>query len=88
MPCTTILVGKKASYDGSTIVARNEDAPGGKFEPKRFVAREAPKAGDVYRSVISHLEIELPEGGVPPCPPPPSARALGRPPAPTRATWA
>ena len=64
MPCTTILVGKKASYDGSTIVARNEDAPGGKFEPKRFVAREAPKAGDVYRSVISHLEIELPEGGV------------------------
>lgn len=64
MPCTTILVGKKASYDGSTIVARNEDAPGGKFEPKRFVAREAPKAGDIYRSVISHLEIELPEGGV------------------------
>ena len=26
MPCTTILVGKKASYDGSTIVARNEDS--------------------------------------------------------------
>lgn len=22
MPCTTILVGKKASYDGSTIIAR------------------------------------------------------------------
>ena len=26
MPCTTILIGKKASYDGSTIVARNEDS--------------------------------------------------------------
>ena len=26
MPCTTILVGKKASYDGSTIIARNEDS--------------------------------------------------------------
>ena len=26
MPCTTILVGKKASFDGSTIVARNEDS--------------------------------------------------------------
>ena len=63
MPCTTILVGKKASYDGSTIIARNEDSPGGEFEAKRFVAREAPVAGSVYRSVISHLEIELPEGG-------------------------
>ena len=63
MPCTTILVGKKASYDGSTIVARNEDSPNGQFEAKRFVAREAPAAGSVYKSVISHLEIELPEGG-------------------------
>ena len=26
MPCTTILVGKKASYDGSTIIARNDDS--------------------------------------------------------------
>ena len=64
MPCTTILVGKKASYDGSTIVARNEDSPGGQFEAKRFVAREAPKPGSVYESVISHLKIELPEGGI------------------------
>ena len=24
MPCTTILVGKKASYDGSTMIARND----------------------------------------------------------------
>ena len=36
MACTTILVGKLASYDGSTIVARNEDSPGGQFEPKRM----------------------------------------------------
>ena len=64
MPCTTILVGKKASYDGSTIVARNEDSPGGQFEAKRFVAREAPKAGSVYKSVLSHLEIELHEDGM------------------------
>ena len=28
MPCTTILVGKKASYDGSTMIARNDDAGG------------------------------------------------------------
>ena len=25
MPCTTILVGKKASYDGSTMIARNDE---------------------------------------------------------------
>ena len=64
MPCTTILVGKKASYDGSTIVARNEDSSNGEFCPKRFVAREAPRAGAVYRGVISHLEIELAEPGM------------------------
>ena len=31
MPCTTILVGKKASYDGSTMIARNDDAGGNHF---------------------------------------------------------
>ena len=31
MACTTILVGKGASYDGSTIVARNEDSGSGSF---------------------------------------------------------
>lgn len=36
MSCTTILVGKKASYDGSTLVARNDDSPSGSFMPKRF----------------------------------------------------
>ena len=25
MPCTTILIGKDASYDGSTMIARNDD---------------------------------------------------------------
>ena len=64
MPCTTILIGKRASYDGSTIVARNEDSSNGEFCPKRFVARRAPEAGSVYRSVLSHLEITLPEGGM------------------------
>ena len=33
MPCTTILVGKNASYDGSTIVARNEDSGSAGFRP-------------------------------------------------------
>ena len=28
MPCTTILVGKNATYDGSPMIARNDDAGG------------------------------------------------------------
>ncbi|WP_143807988.1 C69 family dipeptidase, partial [Oenococcus oeni] len=44
--CTTILVGKKASYDGSTIVARTEDSGDGTFEAKKFIVvspKEQPK---------------------------------------------
>ena len=36
MPCTTILVGKKASYDGSTIIARNDDSGAGHYTAKKF----------------------------------------------------
>lgn len=39
MPCTTILVGRNASHDGSTIIARNDD---GGFESKRVLAH-APR---------------------------------------------
>ena len=35
MACTTILVGKKASYDGSTIIARNDDSGAGNYTPKK-----------------------------------------------------
>jgi len=62
MPCTTILVGRNASYDGSTIVARNEDSAGGTFDPKQFLVVD-PAAKTSYTSVISHLTIPLPEGG-------------------------
>lgn len=61
MSCTTILVGKKASYDGSTIIARNDDSPSGKFMPKKFVVINPGEQPKKYRSVISHLEIDLPE---------------------------
>ena len=59
MPCTTILVGKKASYDGSTIIARNEDSANGEFTPKRLqqvLPQDQPRS---YTSVISHLTIDL-----------------------------
>ena len=59
MPCTTILVGKNASYDGSTIIARNEDEASGKFTPKRMQVVLPQDQPTHYRSVISHLEIDL-----------------------------
>ncbi|MBT1161392.1 C69 family dipeptidase [Bifidobacterium sp. SO1] len=61
MPCTTILVGKDASYDGSTIIARNEDSSNGEFNPKRFVVIKPEEQPSVYHSVISHLTIDLSE---------------------------
>ncbi len=61
MPCTTILIGKKASYDGSTIIARNEDSPNGVFEPKRFCVVSPAEQPRHYKSVLSHVEIELPD---------------------------
>ena len=61
MACTTILVGKDASYDGSTIIARNEDSANGEFNPKRFVVVKPDEQPREYRSVISHLTIDLPD---------------------------
>lgn len=57
MPCTTLLVGKKASYDGSTLVARNEDSGAGEFTPKKFIVVHPSEQPEVYKSVLSHVEI-------------------------------
>ena len=57
MSCTTVLVGRKASHDGSTMIARTDD---GHFDEKKLIVvlpKDQPKK---YRSVISHVEIELP----------------------------
>ena len=61
MGCTTILVGKKASYDGSTMIARNDDSGAGHYMPKKFVDVHAEEQPRKYISVISHLEIDLPD---------------------------
>ncbi|MBQ1476846.1 MAG: C69 family dipeptidase [Erysipelotrichaceae bacterium] len=58
MPCTTILVGRKASIDGSTLIARNDD---GFFDTKKLTVISEKKQPKTYKSVISHLEIPLPE---------------------------
>ena len=58
MPCTTILVGKKASNDHSTIIARTDDA---RFGVKKLVVINPDKQPRKYRSVLSHVEIDLPD---------------------------
>ena len=58
MPCTTVLVGKKASNDGSTMIARTDD---GHFDVKKMIVVTPDKQPKKYKSVISHVEVELPE---------------------------
>ena len=61
MGCTTILVGKKASYDGSTMIARNDDSSNGKFTAKKFQVIHPENMPRIYKSVLSKFEVELPE---------------------------
>ena len=48
--CTTILVGKNASSDGSILIARNEDGESGNAAV-RFMYHPARKIGYLYKNV-------------------------------------
>ncbi len=61
MACTTILVGKNATYDGSTLVARDVDSGSTSFNPQKFIVVQPSEQPKVYKSVISKVEIPLPE---------------------------
>ena len=58
MPCTTVLVGRKASNDGSTIIGRTDD---GHFDVKKMIVVDPKTIKRKYTSKIEHLTIELPE---------------------------
>ncbi|GEO73934.1 dipeptidase [Levilactobacillus namurensis] len=58
--CTTILVGKKASIDGSTIISRNDDGHEA-LDPERFVVVNPEDQPRNYQSVISKVQIKLPD---------------------------
>ncbi len=61
MSCTTILVGKNATYDGSTFIARNDDSSSGHFTAKKFVVVHSSEQPSEYKSVLSHVQIKLPK---------------------------
>ncbi len=56
--CTTILAGKKATIDGSTLVARNEDHSD-KAEPQKFVVVDPKDQPRHYSSKLSKFQIDL-----------------------------
>ena len=58
MPCTTVLIGKKAANDNSTMIARTDD---GHFDVKKLIVVEPRDQKKTYTSVIGHLTVELPE---------------------------
>ncbi|APX71757.1 C69 family dipeptidase [Companilactobacillus allii] len=58
--CTTILVGKDASIDGSTIISRNDDGHEA-LDPQRFVVVSPDEQPRHYESVISKVQIDLPD---------------------------
>ena len=58
MPCTTVLVGRNASNDHSTMISRTDD---GFFDVKKLIVVEPKDQPKKYKSVISHVEIDLPE---------------------------
>ena len=61
MSCTTILVGKGASNDGSTMISRTDD---GSYDVKKLIVVEPKDQKKKYKSVISRLEIDLPDGAM------------------------
>ncbi|EFK32623.1 C69 family dipeptidase [Lactobacillus delbrueckii subsp. allosunkii] len=55
--CTTILVGKDATIDGSTMIARSEDG-GSTIIPEAFIAVNPKDQPKHYKAVISGQEID------------------------------
>ena len=58
MPCTTVLAGRLATNDRSTMIARTDD---GHFDEKKLIVVEPDQQPKIYKSVESHVEITLPE---------------------------
>ncbi|RYL86845.1 C69 family dipeptidase [Sporolactobacillus sp. THM19-2] len=61
--CTAVLVGKKASIDGSTMIARNEDGYGA-LNPKRFTVVKAEDHQSRFVSSVNEFAVDLPDNAL------------------------
>ncbi len=61
--CTTLLVGRRATIDGSTVVCREEDY-GNAFDPQRFMFIQAAAQPRHYESKTTTFKLELPDNPV------------------------
>jgi dipeptidase len=59
--CTTIIVGKNVSADGSILIGRNVDAGKGNH-PIHFIKHAAVAKGFVFKSVQSKFTYQMPDG--------------------------
>ena len=57
--CTTVLVGKKASIDGSTIISRNDDGHEA-LDPQRFVVVQPEDQPKHYQAVMT-IQCAIPQ---------------------------
>ncbi len=64
MACTSLMVGKAATTDGSTLLARNEDTGSGTFDPKTWKVVEPEEQPRTYTGVASHRTYQLPDDPV------------------------
>lgn len=63
MACTTVIVGKKASINGSTMIARNCDAERCNI-PVKFVVVPAKNEEQTFHSYVTGLDIPLPNSAM------------------------
>lgn len=62
--CTSIMVGKKASIDGSNFISRNEDREKA-ITPKRMIVHPAVSGRhETYISNYNHVTVPLPENAM------------------------
>lgn len=59
MACTTVIVGKKATINGSTLIARNCDAEVCNV-PVKFIMVPAKSEKQTFHSYVSGVDIPLP----------------------------
>lgn len=62
--CTSIIVGRNASADGSIMIARTVDMPPGFFQPQVLVHRPFRAGNATFKSNSNKLSLALPAPGV------------------------